>query len=168
MTSHTDIDLSPLQSALEQPLALVTEPEARDRVQAYIAAARPHVERAAFDLISQAVTAFREASPETRVRLEYTTGRLNLEIDDAQEAGPSASFDDSEVEKVTLRLPRELKNLIDASAGQYGISANNWYVRALSRMMMRHLRDSIRDRVHAGERDRRRGFYRGRGHHEPA
>ncbi|HEX5139506.1 MAG TPA: hypothetical protein VFX19_01055 [Dehalococcoidia bacterium] len=167
MTSHTDIDLSPLQSALEQPLALVTEPEARDRVQAYIAAARPHVERAAFDLISQAVTAFRESSPETRVRLEYTTGRLNLEIDDAQEAGPSASFDDSEVEKVTLRLPRELKNLIDASAGQYGISANNWYVRALSRMMMRHLRDSIRDRVHAGERDRRRGFYRGRGHHEP-
>jgi predicted HicB family RNase H-like nuclease len=169
MTAHNiQIDLSSLRSALEQPLSLVTDPDARERVQAYIAAATPHVERATFDVISQAVNAFREASPETRVRLEYAEGRLTLDVDDQQETGVDTPFDDKEVEKVTLRLPRELKNLINASAGQHGISANNWYVRALSRMMVRNLRDSIRGSVHEGEWERRRrGVYRGRGHHDP-
>jgi predicted HicB family RNase H-like nuclease len=149
---------------LEQPLQLISEPQRRDELQAYVNAARPHVERAAFDVLSQLVTAFNDASPELRARLEYSGGGLQLAIEPApEEPEPETSFNDSDLEKVTLRLPRELKELIDRAAGRHGISANNWYVRELSRTIARHLHESMRQASREERQDaRRRGYYRGR------
>jgi predicted HicB family RNase H-like nuclease len=163
--SHrTAIDFDPILAGLEQPLQLVVDPQARQQLQAYANAARPQVERAAFDLLSQAVNAFNDANPEQRARLEYANGRLYVCVDAAADAEPETSFNDSDLEKVTLRLPKELKDLIDRAAGRHGMSANNWYVRELSRTIARgvraSLRDSTREERHEG---RRRGFYRGRG-----
>ena len=167
MTSNnrrTPIDFEPLLAGLEQPLQLVTDPQAREQLRAYVGAARPHVERAAFDVLSQAVSGFNDANPEQRARLEYADGRLYISVDPAPDGEPEASFTEGDLEKVTLRLPRELKELIDMAAGRHGISANNWYVRELSRTIARHVRDSMRgssrEERHEG---RRRGFYRGRG-----
>ena len=59
-----------------------------------------------------------------------------------------------------MRLPKELKDLIDSLASRHGMSANNWYVRELSRVIGRSVRDSmddVRDEMRSG----RRG-YRGR------
>jgi hypothetical protein len=85
-------------------------------------------------------------------------------MEQAQDAEPEPSFNDSDLEKVTLRLPKELKELIDMAAGRHGISANNWYVRELSRTIARHVRESLRENGHEERHEgRRRGFYRGRG-----
>lgn len=174
MTSNntrTEIDLAPLLAGLEQPLQLIAEPQAREHLQAYINAARPQVERAAFDVLSQAVNAFNDANPEQPARLEYANGNLYVRVDASNDAEPEPTFSDSDLEKVTLRLPKELKNLIDMAAGRHGISANNWYVRELSRTIARQLRDSLREgwrgdregRRGEPQEGRRRGFYRGRG-----
>jgi hypothetical protein len=40
----------------------------------------------------------------------------------------------------------------------HGISANNWYVRELSRIISHNLRDAMREEA----RSERRGYYRGR------
>jgi hypothetical protein len=161
MTSErrTAIDLSPLLSGLEQPLQLVSDPELRRSLEAYVSAARPQVERAAFDVLSQLVAAFNDASRDQSARLEYSSGQLHLAIGAPPEtAEPEAAFDDSDLDKVTLRLPKELKDLIDHAAGRHGMSANNWYVRELSRIIRHHVRDT----GHAEWNRERRGFYRGR------
>ena len=41
------------------------------------------------------------------------------------------------MEKVTVRLPEDLKDLIDRLARQEGFSANNWYIRELARATAR-------------------------------
>ena len=167
MTSNnpsTEIDLGPLLAGLEQPLQLIGDAETRERLQAYINAARPQVERAAFDVLSQVVNAFNDANPEQRARLEYANGALHVRVEAAQDGEPEPSFSDSDLEKVTLRLPKELKELIDMAAGRHGISANNWYVRELSRTIARHVRESMRESAREERHEgRRRGFYRGRG-----
>jgi hypothetical protein len=156
-------------AGLEQPLALISDLQRRDEFQAYIHAARPHVERGIFDLLSQVVTAFNDASPDQKARLEYADGALHLAIEPGGSGEPAPTFDDSDLEKVTLRLPKELKDLIDSAAGRHGISANNWYVRELSRTIARQVRDGISEAFRGDPRDRgdrdprRRGFYRGRG-----
>jgi hypothetical protein len=167
MTSNIrhDIDFAPLLAGLEQPLQLVSEPERRQELQTFVNAARPQVERAAFDLLSQTVTAFNDASRDQRARLEYSDGGLHLIFGSPSESSdPEPAFDDSELDKVTLRLPKELKQLIDHAAGRHGISANNWYVRELSRTIARHVRDSVRDASREERHEsRRRGFNRARG-----
>lgn len=172
----TQIDLSSLLAALEQPLRLVGDDEARARMQAYVDAARPQVERAAFDLLSDAVDAINAASAGQRATLEYARGGLSLRVDEAQEVETEAAYADSDPERVTIRLPRELKALIDTAAARHGMSANNWYVRALARAVARQMRHEQFGRPfgagpepnsatgheeHHGRR--RRGFYRGRG-----
>jgi hypothetical protein len=162
---RTPIDLEPLLAGLEQPLQLVGDPQLKDQLRAYVSAARPQVERAAFDLLSQAVSAFNDANPEQRARLEYAGGRIYVCTDPAPEAAPETSFSEGDLEKVTLRLPKELKDLIDMAAGRHGMSANNWYVRELSRTIARNVRNSFGgEEEREGRREgRRRGFYRGRG-----
>ena len=175
MTSEpktTQIDFAPLLAGLEQPLQLVSDNWLREQLQAYINAARPQVERAAFDVLSQAVNAFNDANPDQRARLEYANGALLVRVDATSEQDAPPAFDDSDLEKVTLRLPKELKELIDMAAGRHGISANNWYVRELSRTIARQVHHAIRDAGREGRRgdpgregrpEGRRGFYRGRG-----
>ena len=144
-------------------MQLLTDPASRERIEAYIAAARPQVERAAFDILSYVVNALNEASTYQRAALEYAEGGLRLRIDESQDEEPETSFGDDDLERVTLRLPRGLKELIDSAAERHGISANNWYVRALSRAAARHLREALHEGHGEGRRGRRRGFYRGRG-----
>ena len=76
----------------------------REQLQAYINTARPQVERAAFDVLSQAVNAFNDANPEQRARLEYANGALHVRVEAAQEGEPTPAFDDSDLEKVVVEL----------------------------------------------------------------
>jgi predicted HicB family RNase H-like nuclease len=167
MTSErkrTEIDFAPLRGTLEQPLGLVSDPQRSEELQTYINAAWPHLERGVYDLLSQLVDAFNDANPEQRAHLEYGSGRLHLAVDAAENGSPETTFSDSDLEKVTLRLPKDLKELIDQMANRYGISANNWYVRELSRTIARQVHHGMKDAIPDEMRDaRRRGFYRGRG-----
>lgn len=159
MTSeHDQIDLTPLQASLSKPLQLIPASEHREELQTYLDAALPHVERAVFDILSRVVSTLNESSRELEARLEYRAGGLHLAIEPKMDETSDAPFVDSDVERVTLRLPRELKELIDRAAGRSGLSANNWYVRELSHIIGRQMR-------HLGADEpgpQRRGFYRGR------
>jgi predicted HicB family RNase H-like nuclease len=155
------LDLSTLLTGLEQPLQLIDNPQRRQELQAYVAAARPQVERAAFDLLSAAVAAFNDGNRETQAKLEYDMSGLHLSLEASHNGeAPEASFSEGDPERVTLRLPKELKDLIDEVASRHGMSANNWYVRELSRVIGRSVND-IRNEIHDELRSGRRG-YRGR------
>jgi hypothetical protein len=156
---RTRLDLDTLLTGLEQPLQLIDNLQRRQELQAYVSAARPQVERAAFDLISAAVAAFNDATQETQAKLEYDITGLHLVVEPLKEGPtPEASFSDSDPERVTLRLPKELKDLIDSLASRHGMSSNNWYVRELSRVIGRSVGDSVREEMRDEMRAGRRGY----------
>ena len=151
--------MTPLLRGLEQPLQLIDNPQRREDLQAYVSAARPQVERAAFDLLSAAIAAVNDGNRETQAKLEYDITGLHLVVEPLNEGPtPEASFNDSDPERVTLRLPKELKDLIDSLASRHGMSANNWYVRELSRVIGRSFGDSLRDEVRDDMRSGRKGY----------
>jgi hypothetical protein len=151
-----------LLAGLDQPLQLIDNPQRRQEMQAYVSSARPQVERAAFDLLSSAVAAFNDASRETQAKLEYDMTGLHLVVEPLNEGPtPEASFNDSDPERVTLRLPKELKELIDSLASKHGMSSNNWYVRELSRVISRGMREDVADELKDALRDEMRAGRRG-------
>ena len=130
--------------ALKSPLALVEDAERRQAFERYVEAARYPLERAVFDLLAELVTAVdARVSDRYHLRLSYRPGALQLDVDPVEgAAGPeSAASDladwaaDGETEKITIRIPAELKDLATQAAGSAGISANSWFVRALARSL---------------------------------
>jgi hypothetical protein len=142
--------------ALKNPLALVEDEERRRAFERYVEAARFPLERAVFDLLSALVQAVdADVREHYRVRLAYHPGALELETERVAspsgtgQAAPSAeqatprpqatgtewTIGDGETEKVTIRLPAELKDLATYAASSAGLSANSWFVRALSRSL---------------------------------
>lgn len=164
-----EIDLGAVFEALEKPLVLIDNQDRRADMQRYVEAARIHLERAIFDVLSEVTTAVNDAGAGARARLEYQAGKLYLTVEPAgePEAGPDAEpvfRVEGDVEKVTIRLPAELKGLISQAANLRGMSVNNWYVRELARTISRQVRDQVRDEQHQSRhqsRDERRRGLRG-------
>jgi hypothetical protein len=130
--------------ALRGPLALVEDAEKRQAFERYVEAARFPLERAVFDLLSGLVSAMNErVSDHYRLRLAYHTGALELDVEPlpgAERAEPDVVdlpefLADGEMEKITIRIPAELKDLITQAAGGAGISANSWFIRVLARAL---------------------------------
>ena len=130
--------------ALKSPLALVEDPEKRQAFERYVEAARSSLERAVFDLLSEMVTAVEaRVSDRYRLRLSYRPGALSLDVEPAPRAAGDASAEadlsdltgDGETEKITIRIPAELKDLATQAASAAGLSANSWFVRAMARSL---------------------------------
>jgi hypothetical protein len=130
--------------ALRSPLGLVEDPERRQAFERYVEAARYPLERAVFDLLSQLVTAADEkVSDRYHLRLSYLPGALMLDVEPVQAAADDAPADDlpdwsvadGETEKITIRIPAELKDLATQAAAAAGVSANSWFVRAMARSL---------------------------------
>jgi hypothetical protein len=162
-----EIDLSRVFEALERPLGLIDNPERRADIQRYLESAKIHLERAMFDVLSDAVGLVNEAGVGTSARLEYQAGKLFLVVERATEAEETEAeplFDiEGDMEKVTIRLPAELKELISQAANLRGLSVNAWYVRELARTISRQVRDEVRQQQRDARRQRRgsrslRGF----------
>jgi hypothetical protein len=157
------INLDAVFEALQRPLALVDSPERRADLQRFIESARLHLERAIFDLLSDAVATINEAGGGARARLEYQAGALNLVVEptaEADNAGGDAepAFNiEGDMEKVTIRIPAELKDLISHAANLGGVSMNSWYVRELARTISRQVRDQIREETRQNRPETRRG-----------
>ena len=125
--------------ALKSPLGVVDSPERRKQLEDYVEAARVPLERSVFDLLSQfgeAVNA--EVSAHYQVALSYRPGALDLEVR-ATEPGEAPeetwTLAEGEVEKITLRIPAELKELATEAAAKAGLSVNSWFVRVLARAL---------------------------------
>ena len=139
--------------ALKSPLAVVDSPERRTQLADYVEAARLPLERSVFDLLSnfaEAVDA--EVSSHYQVTLSYRPGVLDLQVrasEPAEQPEETWSLAEGEVEKITLRIPAELKDLASEAAARSGLSVNSWFVRVLAR--------ALRRAEEPEERHRRRG-----------
>jgi hypothetical protein len=132
----TELRTEPLFDALKQPLGLVENEERRRQIEAYVETARVPLERAANDLISQMAQAIDEqVHDHYRVRLSYRPGGLALEVEEKVGDGDEARWNslEGDVEKITIRIPAELKDLATQAAQHAGTSANSWFVKALAR-----------------------------------
>jgi hypothetical protein len=70
-----------------------------------------------------------------RVRLAYRPGGLGLEIEEKVQDGDESRWTalEGDVEKITIRIPAELKDLATQAAARAGTSANSWFIKALAR-----------------------------------
>jgi hypothetical protein len=129
--------------ALKSPLNLVEDQEKRQAFERYVEAARYPLERAVFDLLSALVSAVDgQVRERYRLRLSYQPGALLLDVEPVPqpEGAPAdvpewTSASDGETEKITIRIPAELKDLATQAASSAGLSANSWFVRALARSL---------------------------------
>ncbi len=132
----TEIRTEPVFDALKQPLALIESDERRRAIETYVEAARLPLERAVFDLMAQVAQAIDEkVGGHYRVRLSYRPGGLAVEVDERAGNGEEAQYSalEGDVEKITIRIPAELKDLAQQAASKAGTSANTWFVKALAR-----------------------------------
>jgi hypothetical protein len=132
----TDLNTQPVFDALKQPLALIEGDDRRRGFETYIEAARTPLERAVYDLMSQLAQAVDEkVAAHYRVRLAYRPGGLAVEVDEKPGSGEEAQYSslEGDVEKITIRIPAELKDLAQQAASKAGTSANTWFVKALAR-----------------------------------
>jgi len=132
----TELRIEPVFDALKQPLALIESDERRRQIETYIEAARIPLERAVNDLLSQLAQAVDEkVSDHYRVRLAYSPAGLALEVEEKAGDGDEARWTamEGDVEKITIRIPAELKDLAMEAAQHAGTSANSWFVKALAR-----------------------------------
>jgi len=132
----TELNTQPVFDALKQPLALIESDERRRAIEVYVEAARTPLERAVYDLMSQVAQAVDEkVAAHYRVRLAYRPGGLAVEVDEKSGNGEEAQYSalEGDVEKITIRIPAELKDLAQQAASKAGTSANTWFVKALAR-----------------------------------
>lgn len=133
----TELRTEPVFDALKQPLALIESDERRRGIETYLEAARTPLDRAVYDLMSQMAQAIDEkVSQHYRIRLAYQQGGLQVEVDEkAGASGEDApwSTGEGDVEKITIRIPAELKDLAQQAASKAGTSANTWFIKALAR-----------------------------------
>lgn len=152
--------------ALHGPLALVEDGERRQALERYLGAIRVPLERAVFDMLAEMVSGIEEQVGEQyTLRLTYRPGALALEIEPRPSDAPEEEPVDwglfgGDTEKITIRIPAELKELITAAAAASGLSANNWFIRVLARSLRaaaHNGRDDEHDQRHEARDERRRG-----------
>jgi hypothetical protein len=134
-----ELRIEPLIDALKQPLALIENDERRRAIESYIETARLPLERAAYDLASQLVESIdQRVGDRYRIRLAYRPHGLALEVEEkANGNGEEAAWAslEGDVEKITIRIPAELKDLATQAAQRAGTSANTWFIKALARAL---------------------------------
>jgi len=134
----TEFSIQGLFDALKRPLALIDNDERRGQVETYLDAAQVTLERAVNDLMSQMAQAIDEqVHDHYRVRLSYRPGGLALEVEEKVGDGDDARWSamEGDVEKITIRIPAELKDLATQAAQRAGTSANSWFVKAMARAL---------------------------------
>lgn len=157
------IRIEGILEAFDEALELVEDEQQRERFARVLAASRASVERSVHDLVASVAEDVNEALGD-RVQVNLTYGSegatINVsappaEEDEDGEDDETLSFRGDEVEKLTLRLPPELKERATGAAAQAGVSLNSWIVRVLAR--------ELAGGGGAGRRGGRGGRRRGRG-----
>ena len=131
-------DVTRFQQALEQALELVEEPERRAALERFLRAARPYLEEALRGLLVEAAEAVNQATEGRYEAMVVSDSQgTRLEIAPRAEAEKAAEgpwpFSQEDVDRITLRLPGELKEMIARMAEEAGLSVNLWINQALAR-----------------------------------
>jgi hypothetical protein len=154
------IRIEGILEAFDEALELVEDEQQRERFARVLAASRASVERSVHELVAGVAEEVNEALGD-RVQVNLTYGSEGATINvsapplEEDEDDETLSFRGDEVEKLTLRLPPELKERATGAAAQAGVSLNSWIVRVLAR--------ELAGGGGAGRRGGRGGRRRGRG-----
>ena len=155
------VDIAAIKLALQQPLAFVDAAERRSAVQAYLEGASFYLERALIQFMSS-VAADLNNQADLVARVEYRQEAPCLVIERRGEGlDESAAFVEGDLEKITIRVPRDLKSMIDRLASGEGLSANSWYIRELARTISRFSRDLQHEETRQGRRGNRSSSLKG-------
>ena len=164
------IEVGPVIEAFDSTLQLIQDDAERERFQRVLEASRDSVRTAVHDIVRQAVDEVNEAADgAVRVALNYGADGLDLTVETPapeesvdDDATLHISFDDSEVERLTLRLPAELKELAAQHADSSGVSLNTWLTRLVSHEAGRRARgERRRGRRRQGSRQSMKGWIGG-------
>jgi hypothetical protein len=136
----TEFTTDSIFAALKSLLTVVDNEERRKQIESYIDAARSPLERAVFDLLSRFAESVNEqVAAHYRINLSYRPGLLDVAVRAIEKGEPAEdvvwSLSEGDVEKVTLRIPAELKELATEAAAQASLSANSWFLRVLARAL---------------------------------
>lgn len=132
------IEITPIIEAFDDALALVEDAEQRARLQRVLRAATPAVESAAAGMIRAAAAEVNEvAGGAVHAEVVHGAGGPEFRVEaispmEPSNTAPDLEFDASEIERLTLRLPSELKEIAAIAAEQAGVSLNAWLTRVVS------------------------------------
>lgn len=155
------IRIEAILDAFDGALNLVEDEQQRDRFSRVLSASSASVERAVDDLIAEITGEINEAlGDDIRVDLTYGSDGVSVEVTQSESAADdevdeTLSLSEGEVEKLTLRLPAELKDRATGTAAEAGYSLNQWIVRVLARELSGER--SARSRRRGRGSERRRG-----------
>lgn len=122
-----------LEGAVERQLLIAGgQSEVEAAAEMLLSVLEPALREAALDLAGQAAAEIAGQLPEHEIDVMVVDGDPELRVrslgDDTVTVGAGEPLD----ARITLRLPPQLKDLIEASAGDKGESVNSWLVRSLS------------------------------------
>jgi hypothetical protein len=148
--------------SLQQPLTLVEEGR-RDEFSRYVESARYPLERAVFDLLAAfAEDVDQQIAAHYHLALAYRPGAVEPRVEQrgpsTQQASDEAELlaGDGETEKITIRIPAPLKDLVTQAAAEAGVSVNTWIIRVLIGSLRSTMRGS-EDEPHRHAHRERRG-----------
>lgn len=165
-----ELTFETVMDAFDAALELVDDDDQREKLTRVIAASRASVERATQDLVAGVVDEVNaNLSGRARVDLRVTPEGLEINVTTERAAvegedEESWQFGESEVEKVTLRVPVELKDRATGAAKESGMSLNAWFTRLLARELREPKPDEPRREARSRRRDRREGRGGRKGH----
>jgi predicted HicB family RNase H-like nuclease len=127
-----------LEAAVERQLLMAGgQPEIEAAAAALLGVLEPALREAALELAGQAAAEVAAQLPGHQVDVVVVDGepelRVRSEGDESAATGSSEPLD----ARITLRLPPQLKELIESSALERGESVNSWLVRSLSGVTIR-------------------------------
>jgi HicB family len=131
---QTSAILHNLESALDSQLALAgADPNLEAAGRAILAALRPALKEAAFELAGQAAEEVRAQVSGHRVDLTVVDGEPTIRITPEEQQHVAPSVEEDFDARITLRLPPSIKEIVEQAASESGDSVNSWVVKALSR-----------------------------------
>ncbi len=140
------IQVDDVFKAFDGALALIEDERQRQTFERVLAASRDSVQRAIGDLVRQVVDDVNEvAGGVLALELVYQPDGLEVRASTASLEEPiedeaAFGFDAEDVDRLTLRLPAELKDIAAAAAEQAGISLNTWLTRLVTREAVQRTR----------------------------
>lgn len=122
-----------LEAAIQRQLLLAGgNPEVETAAEALLGVLEPALREAALTIAEQAAAEVAGQLPGHRIEVVVVDGdpelRVRTEGDESVSFTTGESFD----ARITLRLPPQLKEMIETSAEDRGESVNSWLVRSLS------------------------------------
>ena len=126
----TGLAMTRIEAAVERQVLLAGgDPGVEAAASALLAALEPAIEAIALDLAGQAAAEVAAQLDGHEVEVVLADGEPTLRVRTIEAEAPAAETLDA---RITLRLPPELKSLVEESARDRGESVNTWLIKTLS------------------------------------